>query len=73
MKQTSVTQGLQEAAYMFIYLIFRYFSSLTIWRGTDVSLGSEVLIFGKLETSPQNDEDVYDMGKKEKVKRESDA
>lgn len=73
MKQTSVTQGLQEAAYMFIYLIFRYFSSLTIWRGTDVSLGSEVLIFGKLETSPQNDEDVYDMGKKEKVKGESDA
>lgn len=73
MKQTSVTQGLQEAAYMFIYLIFRYFSSLTIWRGTDVSLGSEVLIFGKLETSPQNDEDVYNMGKKEKVKGESDA
>lgn len=73
MKQTSVTQGLQEAPYMFIYLIFRYFSSLTIWRGTDVSLGSEVLIFGKLETSPQNDEDVYDMGKKEKVKGESHA
>lgn len=58
---------------MSIYFIFRYFPSLTIWRGTDVSLGSEVSIFGKLETSPQNDEDVYDMGKKEKVKGESDA